>query len=176
MPDLSRVAKQGVQLWEPTSKPALADSSGCARGQLVFCFLRCFTLWHLRVFQTPPRLSWGRFRPNNDPKRPTSQNKNRGENKNWWKQLTPSLLSTDVGPMWYTQVFKHVQNVAVREMGLPIVEVRTGPVTFISSTPRGSQVPWSQQAEKNIPLLSAHFYQPRPGYLVALYPLHLSDI
>ncbi len=56
---------------------------------------------------------------------------------------------------------------------MPIVEVGTVPITFISSISRGSQVPWSQQSEKNILLLSAHFYQPRPGYLVTLCSLHL---
>ncbi len=60
-------------------------------------------------------------------------------------------------------------------MGLPVMEVHAGPITFISGVSRGSQVASNEQSEENVPLLSAHIYRPGPSYLVALYPLLLSD-
>ena len=51
-------------------------------------------------------------------------------------------------------------------MGLPIVEIATGPVTVIFNISRGSLVLQNEQSEKNAPLLSPHVYQPKPGYLV----------
>ncbi len=86
-------------------KPALADSSV---GESMAPGSFSNTSWPLL----------GPFSAQKRPReRPESEQKNKHVRK-ITKTLAFSLQSADVGPTWYKQVFKHIQNVVVGEMGL----------------------------------------------------------
>ncbi len=150
--------------------------------QQVLCSLRCFTLWLLGAFRTPPGLSWGCFRTRNGKQRPKSRKKTNNEcastfvrNQNE-KHLTPSLLSTDVDLMRCKQVFKHEQHITVWEMGCPQWKLLPDPITIMLSIPEAPKHHGGSSLGEALPPLSPHFNQPRPGYMALLQPLHLSDI